>query len=245
MRWPGNLGIVALNTVLVRVIAPTGVVGLALSAETQGWGVMNQLTLPLWLTVTLSVLVLDLATYVQHVLFHAIPVLWRLHRVHHADLDFDVTTGARFHPIEILLSLGMKLIVVAALGLPAVAVVIFEVLLNATAMFNHGNVLIPPQLDRVLRLLVVTPDMHRVHHSIVVHETNSNFGFSFPWWDRILGTYRAQPASGHKSMTVGIEQFRELSELRLDRILGQPFRGTVGSQSATQDVMSLDDVDGR
>ena len=152
---------------------------------------------------------LDLAIYLQHVLFHAVPALWRLHRMHHADLEFDVTTGVRFHPIEILLSMVIKLGVVAALGAPAVAVLIFEVLLNATSMFNHGNVRLPPRLDRVLRWIVVTPDMHRVHHSIVPRETNSNFGFNLPWWDRLFGTYRAQPAAGHEGMTIGIEQFRD------------------------------------
>lgn len=234
-RWPSNLGIVALNTILARVVAPAGVVGMAIAAETQGWGVMNPLSMPLWSAVALSVLVLDLAIYLQHVLFHAVPVLWRLHRMHHADLDFDVTTGARFHPIEILLSLGIKLSIVAALGPPAVAVVIFEVLLNATAIFNHGNVGIPSQVDRVLRLLVVTPDMHRVHHSVLPQETNSNFGFNFPWWDRLLGTYRAQPSGGHETMTIGIEQFHEPRELRLDRMLLQPFRGSFGSYAINRE----------
>jgi len=228
-RWPGNLGVVALNTIMARVAAPGGVVGLALAAQTQGWGVMSQLTMPFWLAVALSVLVLDLAIYLQHVLFHAVPALWRLHRMHHADLDCDVTTGARFHPIEILLSLGIRLSVVMALGPPAIAVVIFEVLLNGTAMFNHGNVRLPVHLEHFLRLLVVTPDMHRVHHSIVPQETNSNFGFNFPWWDRLLGTYRAQPAAGHDGMTIGIEQFREPRELGLGRMLVQPFRGSLGS----------------
>ena len=167
---------------------------------------------------------LDLAIYLQHVLFHAVPALWRLHRMHHADLEFDVTTGARFHPIEILLSMGIKLGVVAALGAPAIAVLIFEVLLNATSMFNHSNVRMPVWIDRVLRWIVVTPDMHRVHHSIVARETNSNFGFNLPWWDRLFGTYRDQPAAGHEAMTIGIEQFREPAEQRLDRMLTQPFR---------------------
>jgi sterol desaturase/sphingolipid hydroxylase (fatty acid hydroxylase superfamily) len=164
----------------------------------------------------------------QHVLFHAVPVLWRLHRMHHADQEIDVTTGARFHPIEILLSMGIKLGIVAALGAPAVAVLIFEVLLNATAMFNHSNARMPAWLDRPLRWVVVTPDMHRVHHSIVARETNSNFGFNLPWWDRLFGTYRGQPAAGHEAMTVGIEQFREPAEQRLDRMLTQPFRDRDG-----------------
>ena len=169
-------------------------------------------------------ILLDLAIYLQHVLFHAVPVLWRLHRMHHADLEFDVSTGVRFHPIEILLSMGIKLGVVAALGTPAVAVLVFEVLLNATSMFNHGNVRLPARTDRVLRWIVVTPEMHRVHHSVVPRETNSNFGFNLPWWDRLFGTYRAQPAAGHEGMTIGIAQFRDPAELRLDRMLIQPFR---------------------
>lgn len=229
VRWPSNLGVVALNTVLVRIVLPTAAVGLAVMAREQGWGLLNQLLLPGWLGVVVSMLVLDFAIYLQHVMFHAIPLLWRLHRMHHADLDIDVTTGARFHPLEILLSLGVKLAVVAALGPPTVAVVIFEVLLNATSMFSHGNVRIAPGLDRMLRLIVVTPDMHRVHHSVIVRETNSNFGFNLPWWDRLLGTYRAQPRDGHDGMTIGIEQFRAPRELWLDRMLVQPLRATIGS----------------
>jgi sterol desaturase/sphingolipid hydroxylase (fatty acid hydroxylase superfamily) len=223
-RWPGNIGVVVLDTVLVRLVFPTTAVGLALVAEARGWGLFHALDLPEWVSVLLAVAALDLAIYLQHVLFHAVPVLWRLHRMHHADLEIDVTTGARFHPIEILLSMGLKLGVVAALGAPAVAVLAFEVLLNATSMFNHSNVRMPAWLDRLMRWVVVTPDMHRVHHSIVVRETNSNFGFNLPWWDRLFGTYRDQPAAGHETMTIGIEQFREAAEQRLDRMLTQPFR---------------------
>ena len=223
-RWPSNIGIVVLDTVLVRLLVPTTAVGLALVAEARGWGLMHALGLPMWASVPLAIVALDLAIYLQHVLFHAVPALWRLHRVHHADLEIDVTTGARFHPIEILLSMGIKLGVVAALGAPAVAVLLFEVLLNATSMFNHSNVRMPLRLDRVLRWVVVTPDMHRVHHSIAARETNSNFGFNLPWWDRLFGTYRDQPAAGHEGMTIGIEQFRAPAEQRLDRMLTQPFR---------------------
>jgi sterol desaturase/sphingolipid hydroxylase (fatty acid hydroxylase superfamily) len=227
-RWPSNLGIVAVNTVVVRLVFPVAAVGTALLAEARGWGLFQALEAPIWLAIPASVILLDLAIYFQHVLFHAVPVLWRLHRMHHADLEFDVTTGLRFHPIEILLSMGTKLGVVAALGTPAVAVLVFEVLLNATSMFNHGNVRLPAGIDRVLRRIVVTPEMHRVHHSIVPGETNSNFGFNLPWWDRLLGTYRAQPAAGHEGMTIGIEQFRNARELGLDRMLLQPFRGEAG-----------------
>ena len=228
VRWPNNIGLVALNTLLLRVVFPTAAVGVALAAEARGWGVLNAVGAPYWLAVALSVLLLDFAIYLQHVMFHAVPALWRLHRMHHADLDIDVTTGARFHPIEILLSMLIKLAVVAALGPPALGVLVFEVLLNATSMFNHGNLNIPLGVDRVLRWFVVTPDMHRVHHSVVVDETNSNFGFNLPWWDRIFGTYRAQPAAGHAAMTIGIEQFRDAGDLRLDRMLVQPFVGGVG-----------------
>ena len=227
-RWPSNLGIVAFDAVLVRVFIPATTVTMALIAEEGGWGLFNQLVLPGWAAVLFSVIALDLVIYLQHVMFHAVPILWRFHRVHHADLDFDVTTGVRFHPIEILLSMGIKLAAVAVLGVPGIAVLIFEVLLNATSMFNHGNVRLPSNLDRVLRWIVVTPDMHRVHHSIIPREANSNFGFNLPWWDRLLGTYRAQPADGHEGMVIGIGQFRTRRDLRLDWMLSQPFRGNVG-----------------
>jgi sterol desaturase/sphingolipid hydroxylase (fatty acid hydroxylase superfamily) len=227
-RWPNNLGVVAVDVLLVRVLLPITAVGLALIAEAHGIGLFNMIALPTWASIVVSVILLDLAIYLQHVLFHAVPALWRLHRMHHADLEFDVTTGLRFHPIEILLSTGIKLVVVAALGTPAAAVLIFEVLLNATSMFNHSNIRVPAQIDRILRWFVVTPDMHRVHHSILRRETNSNFGFNLPWWDRLLGTYRAQPAAGHDAITIGIEQFRDPRELALDRMLLQPFRGDVG-----------------
>jgi sterol desaturase/sphingolipid hydroxylase (fatty acid hydroxylase superfamily) len=223
-RWPGNLGVVVLDTLLVRTLFPTTAVGIAIVCETQGWGLLHIMGLPAWAAAVLAFLAMDLAIYLQHVLFHAVPTLWRLHRMHHADQDIDVTTGVRFHPIEILLSMGIKFGVIVALGAPPIAVLIFEVLLNATSMFNHGNVRMPLWLDGILRWLVVTPDMHRVHHSIVVRETNSNFGFNLPWWDRLFGTYRSQPAAGHEAMTIGIEQFREPSEQRLDRMLTQPFR---------------------
>ena len=224
IRWPSNLAITALNAGLTRLAFPITAVGLALLCEERGWGLLGAVPLPRWLAVVLGVLVLDLAIYLQHVLFHAVPALWRLHRVHHADLEVDVTTGVRFHPIEMLLSMGIKLGVVAALGMPTAAVLAFEVLLNATSMFNHGNIHLPVGVDRVLRWIVVTPDMHRVHHSIVPRETNSNFGFNMPWWDRLFGTYLAQPSAGHEAMTIGILQFRAAREQWLDRMLTQPFR---------------------
>jgi sterol desaturase/sphingolipid hydroxylase (fatty acid hydroxylase superfamily) len=229
LRWPNNLAITAINTGLVRVVFPTAAVGLALVAEARGWGLLNTVALPGWVEIALAVAALDLVIYLQHVMFHAVPAFWRLHRMHHADLDFDVTTGARFHPVEILLSMLIKMAAVAALGAPALAVLIFEVLLNATSMFNHGNVRLPAGLDRVLRWFVVTPEMHRVHHSIVPAETNSNFGFNAPWWDRLFGTYRAQPAAGHEGMTIGLAQFRDPRELWLDRLLTQPMREDAGT----------------
>jgi sterol desaturase/sphingolipid hydroxylase (fatty acid hydroxylase superfamily) len=228
-RWASNLALVALDTVAVRLVFPLGAVGMALLAQERGWGLLNNLPLPGWLAVALAVLALDLAIYLQHVLFHAVPLLWRLHMVHHADLDFDVTTGVRFHVLEILLSMGIKLATVPMLGAPALGVLIFEVLLNGTSMFNHGNVRLPAWIDRPLRLLVVTPEMHRVHHSVHPRETNSNFGFNLPWWDFLFGTYRAQPADGHEGMTVGLTQFRdERVTGRLHRMLLLPFTGRVG-----------------
>jgi sterol desaturase/sphingolipid hydroxylase (fatty acid hydroxylase superfamily) len=228
VRWASNLGLVALNTVLLRLVFPSAAVGAALAAESRDWGVLNQVDLPPWLAVVAAVVVLDLAIYLQHVMVHAVPALWRLHRVHHADLDFDLTTGARFHPIEILLSMVIKLAVVVLVGAPAVAVLVFEVLLNATATFNHSNVRLPAGLDRVLRWVVVTPDMHRVHHSVEDDETNSNFGFNLPWWDRLLGTYRAQPRAGHEAMTIGIRTYRDPKLCAwLPGMLVLPFLGKV------------------
>jgi sterol desaturase/sphingolipid hydroxylase (fatty acid hydroxylase superfamily) len=223
-RWPGNLGIAVLDTLIVRAFFPVAAVGVAVLGEEGDWGLLPGLGVSCWLAVGIAIVALDLAIYLQHVLFHAVPALWRLHRMHHADLDVDVSTGNRFHPIEILLSMVWKLAIVIALGAPVLAVLGFEVLLNATSMFNHGNVRFPERLDRWLRWLVVTPDMHRVHHSIVPAETNSNFGFNLPWWDRLLGTYRSAPATGQEGMTIGLEQFRDPDELRLDRMLLQPLR---------------------
>jgi sterol desaturase/sphingolipid hydroxylase (fatty acid hydroxylase superfamily) len=229
VRWLSNLGLVVLDNLAVRLLVPAGAVGAALLAEQHGWGLFHNLLLPEWLVVVLSVVALDLVIYLQHVVFHAVPLLWRLHMVHHADLDFDVTTGVRFHTLEILLSLGIKLVAVVLLGAPAVAVLIFEVLLNATSMFSHGNVRLPARLDRLLRLVLVTPDMHRVHHSTDPRETNSNFGFNLPWWDYLFGTYRARPAAGLDGMTIGLEQYRDARRAdRLHWMLLLPFIGRTG-----------------
>ena len=226
LRWFSNLTIVALNTVLGRVLLPMAPVAFAVLCIERGWGVFNLYAWNGWLELVLAVILLDFAIWLQHVMVHAIPLLWRLHRMHHADLDYDVTTGARFHPIEILLSLGIKMAVIALLGASPMAVLIFEVLLNATAMFNHANVKLPLGLDAMLRLFVVTPDMHRVHHSVHPHEANSNFGFNLPWWDRLFGTYTAQPKDGHETMTIGLTIFRDEKDERLDQMLIQPFRST-------------------
>ena len=228
IRWMNNLGIVALNTIILRLIFPAAAVGMAALTETQGWGILNYIQSPIWLTVIVSVIIMDAVIYFQHVLVHAVPVLWRLHRVHHADLDFDVTTGSRFHPIEIILSLLIKFATIIVLGPPIIAVVIFEVLLNTTSMFNHANIRIPQRVDRLLRWFVVTPDMHRVHHSVEDDETNSNFGFNLPWWDRLFGTYRNQPRAGHKQMTIGINTFRDRQHCTLlPGMLAMPFIGKI------------------
>jgi sterol desaturase/sphingolipid hydroxylase (fatty acid hydroxylase superfamily) len=224
VRWTNNLALMLLNSLLIRAIPPVAAIAVAEFAAQRGIGLFNFLPVPYALSVLLAVLALDLAIYLQHRIFHGVPLLWRLHRMHHADLDVDVTTGTRFHPIEIVLSMVLKFAVILVVGAPALAVLVFEVLLNATSMFNHGNVRMPAPMDRVLRWMVITPDMHRVHHSVRSGETNSNFGFNLPWWDRLLGTYRAQPHDGHDRMLLGIKQFRSSRELWIDRLLLQPFR---------------------
>ncbi len=225
-RWVTNLGLTLLNTVLVRVTVGGVAYTAAVFAADQRVGLLHWRPLPAWAAAAMTLLGLDFAMYFQHILFHAVPLLWRLHRVHHADLDFDATTGLRFHPLEILLSLGFKAAVVVLLGAVPWAVVAFEVLLNAASVFNHGNVALPERLDRWLRWLVVTPDMHRVHHSTRVVETNSNFGFSVSWWDRLCGTYRAQPALGQMGMDIGLSDYR--APLNLGQVLLLPFRGSAG-----------------
>lgn len=227
-RWPHNLGLLVVDALIVRLLAPGAVVGVALLAEQRGWGLLNAAPLPSGAAFIAGLVLLDLAIYFQHVTFHAVPALWRLHRVHHADQDFDVTTGIRFHPVEILLSVLIKCAAVAAIGASPLTVLVFEVVLNATAMFNHANASLPAWLDRWMRWLLVTPDMHRVHHSLLYDESSSNFGFNLPWWDRLFGTYRAQPRRGHEGMTVGVDAFRSPENLRLDRLLIQPFQNTPG-----------------
>lgn len=230
-RWPGNIALVGIATVAARLIVPVAAIGVAASAEARGWGLLNRIALAPWAEIAVAVVMLDLVIYGQHVAFHAQPWLWRLHRTHHSDPDLDVTTALRFHPAEILLSALVKLAAVAALGASPLAVLIFEILLNATAMFNHGNIALPPPIDAVLRRVLVTPDMHRVHHSIDPCETNSNFGFNLPWWDWLFGTYRAQPAAGHQEMTIGLAVFRADRDQRIDQLLVQPLRqGVMGGE---------------
>lgn len=227
VRWLNNIGLVVLNSVLLRWLFPAAAVGFAAFAQTNGWGLFNYLDWPIALELLAAVVLLDGAIYLQHVMFHAVPALWRLHRMHHTDMDIDVTTGARFHPIEIMLSMAIKFGVIAALGASPVAVIIFEVLLNGMAMFNHSNVKLPEKLDARLRWIVVTPDMHRVHHSINDYETNSNYGFNLSIWDRLFGTYIAQPELGHEGMTIGIVKFRDKKFQTLPWMLIQPFIGKV------------------
>ncbi|HEB56861.1 MAG TPA: sterol desaturase family protein [Gammaproteobacteria bacterium] len=226
LRWSNNLGLVFLNSVILRLLFPVAAVGVAAFAHAQGWGLFNYYSLPDFVAIIAAVIIMDFIIYLQHVMVHAIPALWRLHRVHHADLDYDVTTGARFHPLEIILSMLIKFATILLLGPPVVAVIIFEVVLNAMAMFNHGNVGLPDSMDKLLRYFVVTPDMHRVHHSVENDEANSNFGFSLSWWDRLLGTYREQPRAGHENMTIGIHKFRELKQSTwITGMLSMPFIG--------------------
>lgn len=221
-RWPANLSLVVLNTLLVRVFFPLGAAGIALWGRRNGVGLFNVVATPGWLAFAVSLLALDLTIYAQHVAFHRVPLLWRLHRVHHADLDVDVTTGVRFHPVEILLSMAIKAAMVLGLGAPALSVIVFEIVLNATSMFNHANVGIPAGVEQALRRIVVTPDMHRIHHSVRREETDSNFGFNLSWWDRLFRTYRARPADGEQAMTLGLPQFRDPEVLRLIRMLLLP-----------------------
>jgi len=228
VRWSNNIGLVFLNSFIVRWLFPAAAVGVAVTSQDNQWGLFNLVEAPTWFAVIVSVVIMDFIIYLQHVMVHAVPVLWRLHRVHHADLDYDVTTGSRFHTIEIILSMFIKFATIVLLGPPVIAVVIFEVVLNAMAMFNHGNVGLPKIMDRVLRYFVVTPDMHRVHHSVEDDEANSNFGFNLSWWDRLFGTYRDQPRAGHKDMIIGIHHYRDTKQVSwLPGMLALPFIGKI------------------
>ena len=242
LRWTNNLSLVVLNTLVLRLLFPAAAVGVAAFAQNSGWGLLNHYQPPFFLAVVISVVLMDMIIYLQHVMVHAVPALWRLHMVHHVDPDFDVTTGSRFHPLEIILSMLIKFATIAALGPPVVGVVIFEILLNATAMFNHGNLRLPLRLDRVLRWFIVTPDMHRVHHSVIPTETNSNFGFNLPWWDRIFGTYQDQPQAGHTDMTIGIRGFQDPRKISwLPGMLVLPFIHVAKGYSIAERSSNQDD----
>lgn len=223
-RWRVNLALIAVDSAVVKVLFPVLPYALAETAAARGWGIGNSTHLPHWLHIATSLILLDFIIYLQHLLFHHVPLLWRVHRMHHSDLDLDVTSGNRFHPLEIIISLLIKMTAIVLLGVPPQAVLIFETALNASAMFNHGNILLPAALDQYLRLLLVTPDMHRVHHSVIVKETNSNFGFCLPWWDRLCRTYTPQPHNGHQQMTIGLREYRDPGQLTLLHLLLQPFR---------------------
>jgi sterol desaturase/sphingolipid hydroxylase (fatty acid hydroxylase superfamily) len=228
VRWANNLALVFLNSFMVRLVFPMAAVGVAITAQENQWGLLNNIEIPMWLATVLAIIIMDLVIYIQHVMVHAIPFLWRFHRVHHADPDYDLTTGSRFHTVEIFLSNGIKFCTILLLGPAAFAVVIFEVILSATAMFNHGNIHLPKIIDHILRLILVTPDMHRVHHSTEDDETNSNFGFSLPWWDRLFGTYRDQPRGGHAAMQIGIRSQQSEREITwISGMLTLPFKGKV------------------
>lgn len=234
-RWPGNLGVAVFNTALLRLVLPTTAVAMAFAMEARGVGLLNAVQLPPWLAMVIALLVLDLAIYLQHLLFHAVPLFWRLHRMHHADVDMDVSNGLRFHPLEIVLSMGIKFAVIAALGPPAAAVVVFEVLLNALAIFNHSNVHLPTRLERWLRWLVVTPDMHRIHHSWHRAEHDRNYGFNLSIWDRLFATYCAQPRDGQLEMTLGLPILREPKWRRLDQMLLLPLAADDGADKNRPD----------
>jgi sterol desaturase/sphingolipid hydroxylase (fatty acid hydroxylase superfamily) len=229
-RWLNNLSIIAINPVLLHFVFPVLAVGIAQTARANGWGLLNQFGTSSVIAMGVGIVFLDFVMYMQHVMFHAVPLFWRLHMVHHADLDCDLTTGLRFHPIEIVLSMILKMTIIVVLGPPVISVLIFEILLNGMAMFSHGNIKLPPPGDRYLRLLVVTPDMHRVHHSVIISETNSNYGFNFSIWDRLFGTYLAQPSKGHQDMIIGLSQFRDHRRLTLPWLLSLPLIGDLGKQ---------------
>lgn len=237
-RWFINLALMGFNTLFTRALLASGALGAAVLAGQGGVGLLHQLNWPWWIEILIAIVLLDLVVYFQHVLMHAVPIFWRMHMVHHSDMDFDVTTGVRFHPLEIALSMFIKIGVVILLGASPTAVLMFEILLNATAMFNHSNVCIPGSVDRMLRWIVVTPDMHRIHHSVIPRETNRNFGFNLPWWDRLLGTYLSEPSKGHEHMTIGLEQFRDPNRLTWMSLLALPFVGEVGKYPTWHDAQN-------
>lgn len=239
-RWLTNWALVILDTALLRVLVPVLAVGFATIAAGKGWGLLNLVALPGWLEIIAAMLLLDMLIYAQHVAFHHVPLFWRVHKVHHADRDMDVTTAIRFHPIEIILSMVYKLACIALIGPAAVAVLLFEITLNASAMFNHANIRLPARLDTALRALIITPDMHRVHHSVVVSETNSNYGFFLSIWDRLFSTYTAQPAAGHDGMHVGLSEYQTEKPAALIWSLALPFMPAPKSDPETAEPVSTE-----
>lgn len=223
-RWVTNLSMVVLSSVALRIVFPAAAVGTAIYAQSQGWGLFNAVDAPLWMAGIVCFIILDFAVWLEHYASHKIPLLWRIHRMHHSDQGFDLTTALRFHPLEIVLSMVWKAAVIIALGAPVVAVLIFEIVLNGMAMFNHANANVPKPIDRLLRTLLVTPDMHRVHHSAIMRETDSNYGFNFSFWDRLFGVYIDQPKLGHDKMIIGLEEYKGPKTASLGWSLALPFR---------------------
>ena len=223
-RWSSNIGIVILDSLIARIILPTSTIAVALYADSKNLGLFNQFSAESWLIIFAAILILDVLIYAQHVFFHKVHWLWRFHRMHHSDTHIDVTTGIRFHPVEIILSLLIKFAAIIIFGIPALAILLFEIILNATAMITHSNLSIPIWLDKLLRTIFVTPDMHRIHHSVHRNETDSNYGFNFSFWDRLFGTYIDQPKDTHLKMKIGLNQFRDKREQIIDKLLTQPFR---------------------
>lgn len=243
-RWINNISLVFINNLCIRLLFPAAAIGVGAFAWQQQWGLMYYFTIPPILSIVISVIILDFAIYLQHIMLHAVPILWRIHRVHHADLDFDLTTGIRFHPFEIIISLLIKFSVILLFGIPVLAIILFEIVLNATSLFNHSNLAIPKKLDSLLRLLIVTPDMHRVHHSVRINETNSNFGFNLSWWDRLLGTYRSQPKLGHQNMTIGLTTHRNPKQVTtLSGSLRLPFLPTTATYTINRAPLHPDHKD--
>lgn len=230
-RWFCNIGLITISSILVRFIIPTAAVGIALHVEQEQLGFLNLYELPFIVKFILAFVLMDLAIYFQHVMFHALPLFWRFHRVHHSDLDCDITTGLRFHPFEMIISIIFKFLIITSIGAPVLAVVFFEIILNAASMFTHSNIKIPSVIESMVRWFIVTPDMHRIHHSIKENETNSNFGFFISIWDRLLGTYIHEPAQGHVNMQIGLRKFREPKWQNLRWLIYLPFVDKISGYS--------------
>jgi len=239
-RWLSNIALTLINTLTIRLVFPMAAVGMAFFAEQNQLGLLNIINLPMSISILASIIFLDLFIYFQHVLFHAVPALWRLHMVHHTDTDYDLTTGFRFHPIEIVLSMGLKSLAILAIGPPIIAVLVFEILLSSCAMFNHGNIKLPEKVDAILRRIIVTPDMHRVHHSPIKMETNSNFGFNLSIWDKLFGTYTQNTLSNQRTMPIGLENYQQPKNLNFFQLLKLPFTAKTGTYPINKSEQSKD-----